>query len=230
VYISEIVHPSPAGRSISRVSPSPACVPHKADYGVTPSVSVADPTDRLVGEYLAGYTGHTYQAYRRDLSDFLAYCRRVGVHPVSVERAEVAGYLQDLQDRGLAPATVARRLVALRGLYRLAAETGLRDRSPVYRLPIRARRQNHRISALTGAQLQGLLAAADATSPRTAGLIWLLASTGLRISEACNARIQDFHVQPDEVWLDVVSAKARCCGVSRSTPRLGPPAAAVHPG
>ncbi|WP_207084738.1 tyrosine-type recombinase/integrase [Nocardioides sp. S5] len=56
--------------------------------------------------------------------------------------------------------------------------------------------------------------AADADSPRTSGLAWLLATTGLRISEACGSRVNDVGQRDTEPWLDVVCKG----GLMRSVP------------
>jgi integrase len=59
---------------------------------------------------------------------------------------------------------------------------------------------------LTREELTCFLHAADTCASRTAALAWLLASTGLRISEACNARLEDLsghHPGSAETWLNV---------------------------
>ena len=162
--------------------------------------------DAVRADFLAGYLGstNTYTAYRSDLADFFTYCTASGSDPVHASRADVAGYLHALRGAGRSPATVARRLVVLRGFYDLAVvEYGL-PASPAASLRYRRPRSHRRLPALSVAELQGFLAAADADGPRTAGLAWLLATTGLRISEACNARIEDISQRGTEPWLEVL--------------------------
>jgi len=75
-----------------------------------------------VAEYLGalqaeqGASPNTLIAYRRDLADFLDF---LGRRPLAaVDADDVVGYIERLRRRGLRPASVCRRLSAVRGLYR----------------------------------------------------------------------------------------------------------------
>ncbi len=142
------------------------------------------------------------------------YCATIAVDPINMTRGDVAGYLHHLRSLGRRPATVARRLVVLRGFYDLAvAEYGLAA-SPVTGIRYRRVRNQTRIRALTGQQLAAFLQAADQALPRATGLAWLIATTGIRVSEACAARTEDLSSgdRPGEWWLDVA-----CKGALRRT-------------
>ena len=134
-----------------------------------------------------------------------ATARAARSHPLAATRLDLAGYLQTLRDQGRAPATIARRLVAVRGLYDLAVcDYGL-SRSPADRLRYRRPRVASRIGALNWHQLRAFLTAADRASRRTAALAWLLATSGLRVSEACRASRDQITASADhERWLEVV--------------------------
>jgi len=80
---------------------------------------------RLLAAFLVGYEGHTRLAYARDLSDWLAFCDRHNVEPLSAHRAHVDAYARELTEvHGRARSTVARRLSAIAGFYREAARAG----------------------------------------------------------------------------------------------------------
>jgi integrase/recombinase XerD len=189
--------------------------PHNADYGHL--VLLRETADRAVTvahEFVAAYSGHTAAAYRSDLQDFFRHCHQHATPPLSATRADLAAYLHRLQAAGCAPATVARRLVSLRGFFGLAvAEYGLTT-SPAQRIRMRRGRSQTRIHALTSHELRAFLTSADGADRRTAGLAWLLATTGLRISEACAARIEDVSFHTGEGWLDVTCKG----GLRRSVP------------
>lgn len=69
-----------------------------------------------------GAAENTLAAYRRDLEDFLAYLVReragAAVPLTDVSPAEINGYLRAISESGLSPASRARRLSALRQLYK----------------------------------------------------------------------------------------------------------------
>lgn len=196
---------------------------HNGDYGVIrglPGTYEADTTraDVLAAEFLTSHSGHTADAYRRDLADFFRHCTQAHLDPLEARRVDLARYLQQLQRSRLSAATIARRLVALRGYYNYAVDENALATSPAARIKTRRQRSQTAIRALDTADLRALLSAADAHSPRMSALTWLLATTGLRISEACNARIDDLHQLGEQTWLDVT-----CKGnVRRSVPLVAP--------
>ena len=146
--------------------------------------------DMLAAERGAGK--NTLAAYGRDLADFTDhFAGRRSVATATTD--DIRAYLGDLASRGMQPATVARRLSAIRQLYRFLYAEGQRKDDPAAVLegPKRARALP---KTLTLAEVDRLLAAAgacDAQAPltvrlraaRLASLVELLYATGLRVSE-----------------------------------------------
>src|SRR5262249_4961022 len=150
---------------------------------------------RLVEAFLAGRSPQTLRAYRKDLEDFAAF---LGVPSVEAIPGALLGGAQgsasesaprhraDLQGRGLAPATVNRRLAAIRSLVKLARVLGLVPwtldvdgvRSETYRDTRGPGRQGFRqlLAALEGRQ--------DAKGLRDRALLRLLFDLGLRRAAA----------------------------------------------
>ncbi|HRD75770.1 MAG TPA: site-specific integrase, partial [Hyphomicrobiaceae bacterium] len=65
-----------------------------------------------------GAARNTVEAYRRDLEDFTAALHRSGHTIVTADCARINGYLRDATAAGLSAASRARRLSAIRQLYR----------------------------------------------------------------------------------------------------------------
>lgn len=136
----------------------------------------------------AGAARNTLLAYGRDLKDFACWAARRGLAPVAAGRADIEAYLVACAAAGLAPATRARRLAAIRQFFRFAFEEGWRADDPAQRLsgPGRAPRLP---KTLTLAEVERLLdAARDAARPegerlRATCLMELLYATGMRVSE-----------------------------------------------
>jgi integrase/recombinase XerD len=78
-----------------------------------------------------GAATNTLDAYRRDLADYTAFLGREGLSVAGAQRADVARYLQDLSVAGLKPASRARRLSAVRQLYKFLEAEGVISESPV---------------------------------------------------------------------------------------------------
>jgi integrase/recombinase XerD len=84
----------------------------------------------LTTETLLGLAPNTLDAYARGLNDFLGFCERANISPVSATRADLARYVGDLRGRprpashhgpsdlapltGLSNATLQQRLTAVR--------------------------------------------------------------------------------------------------------------------
>src|SRR5579863_4838940 len=147
--------------------------------------------DMLAAERGAGK--NTLAAYGRDLEDFSSYLKDVGRSIAKASTADLRGYLGALAKRGLRVTTVARRLSAIRQLYRFLYAEGHRSDDPAAVLegPKRARPLP---KTLTLAQVDRLLRQATAYDPaaplsarlraaRLACLVELLYATGLRVSE-----------------------------------------------
>lgn len=131
---------------------------------------------------------NTLLAYGRDLTDLALWLGRRGQAFATADRGAIEAYLVFCEAQGLAPATRARRLSAIRQLYRFAVEEGWRAENPALRL-----RGPARPAALPGtlsvAEVAALLDAAagigaDAGSrARNRCLLEMLYAAGLRVSE-----------------------------------------------
>jgi integrase/recombinase XerD len=146
--------------------------------------------DMLAAE--RGAQKNTLSSYGRDFADFTAHLAQGGHSVRSASTRDLRDYLGALSRRGLAAATVARRLSAIRQLYRFLYGEGLRKDDPAAVLE-GPRRSRPLPKTLTLAEVDRLLSTAkcDAAAPlrerlRTARLCCLLETlyaTGLRVSE-----------------------------------------------
>jgi integrase/recombinase XerD len=148
----------------------------------------ADERIALAG-FLAGYGGLTRDTYALDLRMFTAWCQQHGLQLFQARRADIECFGRDIEIRGRARATIARRLCTIAGFYRYAVEEELLDHSPAahVRRP-RLDYESHAI-ALDRNEVGALLVATGLGAPSEHALISLLAINGLRISEALGADI-----------------------------------------
>jgi len=84
--------------------------------------------DMLAAEQGAG--PNTLDAYRRDLTDFSEFLARRGQGFVSAETQGLRDYLADLDARGFKSSSVARRLSAIRHLFRFLMNERIRNDDP----------------------------------------------------------------------------------------------------
>jgi len=84
--------------------------------------------DMLAAEQGAG--PNTLDAYRRDLTDFSEFLARTGKAFASVETQALRDYLADLDARGFKSSSAARRLSAMRHLFRFLLNERIRSDDP----------------------------------------------------------------------------------------------------
>src|ERR1700704_3233404 len=149
--------------------------------------------DMLAAEQGAG--DNTLQAYRRDLTDFSEFLGPTGQSFATAETQALRDYLADLDGRGFKSSSVARRLSAMRHLFRFLLNERIRDDDPAAILsgPKRGRGLP---KVLSIADVDGLLAHARSLvdAPQASALqrlravrlyclLEVLYATGLRVSE-----------------------------------------------
>ena len=135
-----------------------------------------------------GAAHNTRLAYARDLRDFSDWLDTHGLQLDSASRGDVEDYLVDCDLRGLAQATRARRLSAIRQLYRFAFEEGWRADNPA--IQIRGPGRQKRLpGTLTEGEVERMIDTASSVGRseeeriRNACLVELLYATGMRVSE-----------------------------------------------
>lgn len=175
----------------------------------TTEIAILDPqfsdAERYaLAAFLAGYRGQTRDAYALDLRQFVAWCEQHDLKLFAVKRADIECFARDLEARGRATATVARRLSTVAGFYRYADEEGLLSPSPAahVRRP-RIDYESH-ATGLDRNEVGALLVAAGLSSARDHALISLLAINGLRVSEALGANIEALGIERGHRTLTVL--------------------------
>ncbi|KMK66543.1 site-specific tyrosine recombinase XerD [Puniceibacterium sp. IMCC21224] len=135
-----------------------------------------------------GAAHNTLLAYARDLKDFEDWLHLRATSPSAATQDHVESYLVYCDAQGLAKSTRARRLSAIKQLYRFAFEEGLRTDNPA--LQISGPGRDKRLpKTLTTEEVDHLLDAAtrhgrnDLDRLRNTCLMQLLYATGMRVSE-----------------------------------------------
>jgi integrase/recombinase XerD len=149
--------------------------------------------DMLAAERGAG--ANTLAAYRNDLADLSAHLRSHGLSVAGADTDDLRGFLASLAERGFKTSSLARRLSALRQLYRFMYAEGKRGDDPA--AVLEGPKRGHSLPrVLSIAEVDQLLAKARAEAEdeklpvsqrlRAARLMCLLEvvyATGLRVSE-----------------------------------------------
>jgi integrase/recombinase XerD len=154
--------------------------------------------DALVERYLgqlrieAGLAVNTLESYRRDLTKFQRYLAQQQLQMGdSVSPSIAVGFLASLQQRSLAPSSIARILSAMRGWFRFLARENISQDNPLRDLAP-ARRSVRLPRTLTMQEVLALLDLPErptAEDRRDRAMLELLYASGLRVSELVGLKL-----------------------------------------
>jgi integrase/recombinase XerD len=140
-----------------------------------------------------GAAGNTLEAYRRDLSHFLAYISAQNLSIHDLRAPHVSAYLRNLAESGLAASSTARRLSAVRQFLKFLVADGVLDENPADGIAT-PKKQRSLPKTLSIAEVDRLIETAQARISGTYGkerynamrlhcLMEMLYATGMRVSE-----------------------------------------------
>jgi integrase/recombinase XerD len=164
----------------------------------------------LIDDFLAAQLSpRTRESYAGDLVIFLRWLGERGTHPREVARPDVDRYRNWLAEPigpdgkpaangrpRYAPATVARKLSAVRAFYTYLTERRVIQGSPAAGVKGPRLRREPRGRAITDAQVRRLLETAAARGHEAEAMVCLLALNGLRVSEVCSADVEHLRREP----------------------------------
>jgi site-specific recombinase XerD len=188
--------PRPSSASCSPSDASSADLTAGAAEGEPPLPTEAE---QLLG-WLAverGRAPSTLAAYRRDLRCYHRWLLDHGLDLATVHEDDLARWVADQRAEGLAPSTVARRVVAARSLHRFLTAEGLADTDPTADLappPVPAGLPK----ALTESEVTSLLEAVvgdDPVARRDRVILEVLYGAGLRIAELVALSLADVDLE-----------------------------------
>lgn len=163
---------------------------------------------------------NTLLAYGRDLKDFAEWAARRQLDFDSLPRAAVEDYLIGCEAEGLSKATRARRLSAIRQMFRFAHDEGWRPDNPALR--ISGPGASQRLPKTLGHdEVDRLLDAARSKgrSPgerlRNCALVELLYATGMRVSELVGLPVAAVRGDPQMILVRGKGGKERMVPLSQ---------------
>jgi site-specific recombinase XerD len=153
----------------------------------------------------------TVANYLADLRAFLRWSETTNgqdCSPFNLGGSDIENFCAYLQEvKGQAPATINRRIQALRKFYTLAMDQGWTGNNPAEGVSLRCEMASERSRSLTADDVDRLLAAVERSRSSRAVRDWavvqLLLKTGLKLGELTELRLDDLDLEADEPCLEV---------------------------
>ena len=191
-----------------------------ADGGVTASVAALEPgaEDFLVWLVVEkGRSPNTLAAYRRDLLRYRDHLNRRGRTAVDADGDDVIAFVHVLVGEGLAPSSVTRTLVAVRGLHRFLVAEEIRPDDPaaVVEVPRVPRGLPKALTLEEVTSLIEVVVGDDPVARRDRAILETLYGTGVRISELVGMSLGDVDLHDGLVRVLGKGSKERIVPIGR---------------
>ncbi|MGI8557407.1 MAG: tyrosine recombinase [Solirubrobacteraceae bacterium] len=158
-----------------------------------------------------GAANKTQIAYASDLRQFARWSSARSLAPNEIDLRELRRYAGEGSERGLSANTLARRLAALRALYRCLLEHDLVTQNPAD-LMSRPRRPRNLPRVLRSDELDDLLEGVPASTPleqRDRALLELAYAAGLRAEELVSLDVSSVEFDAEQVRVEGKGSKTR---------------------
>lgn len=163
----------------------------------------------------------TRRAYGVDLGRFVEWAKRHGLGPGEVRHRDVRRYGAGLSGRGASPATVARKLAAIRGLFDFLVRTERLGQNPAD-LVSSPKREERLPRMLSAEQMRSMLEGIPARTPlelRDRAMLELAYSCGLRCEEIVNLDLGAFDFETERLRVLGKGSKERLLPVGEPARR-----------
>lgn len=152
-----------------------------------------------------GFSSNTLDAYRNDLSQFATFvqneaAKQSGPQPdwKGVDRSAVLDYMVSLRERSYAPATMARKIAAVKSFFNFLVSEGVLEKNPTEGLS-GPKVGKTLPKAISVAEVERLLEQPDKLSTpeakRDKAMLELLYATGMRVTELVSLNVRDVNLR-----------------------------------
>ena len=137
-----------------------------------------------------GLSKNTLDAYRRDISAFIDFCAEDDINVIT--RLHVSAYIMDLHENNISPASIARKLSAIKSFFKWACANEIIKINPLSSIET-AKLPKHLPKVLSESEINQLITKNTNLTEKV--ILELLYSCGLRVSELCNLNISDINIE-----------------------------------
>jgi len=171
-------------------------------------------------ESIRRYSKNTVKSYRTDLQEFLAYCNKNNKTEISViSERFIKSYLMILNEKELDKTTIARKLAAIRSLYKFAFQNSYIEENPItfIKNPKSKRKLPEVVSTNTILESYNLADEADDKPELVKVIFELLYGCALRASELCDLKYSSLNKNKMQLTVFGKGSKTRIIPVGEKS-------------
>jgi integrase/recombinase XerD len=180
-----------------------------------PPARTGQATETVCGDFIAYLQGechlatNTIAAYGRDMQKFIPWVGKRRLADLTV--SDLSDFVASLHDQGLAPASVARTVVAMRTFFKFLQLEGLVSENPA-ELIVTQKMWQRMPGVLSPREVDAFLSApkkSDAYYQRDLAILEVLYATGCRATEVCTLRVRDLALKERHLKCEGKGGKQR---------------------
>ena len=165
-----------------------------------------------------GLADNSIAAYTRDLSDYAGFLEKNEMTQLDqADTTAILAWLIHMTRKGLSARSRARRLIAVRGLYKFLVNEKILAKNPVREIDI-PKTGKSLPKVISVAEVDALLSAGDLTNPkglRNTAMLEVMYGAGLRVSELILLKVQDVSLDTGLLRVMGKGAKERIVPIGR---------------
>lgn len=180
-----------------------------------PAAKAAQVTETVCDDFLAYLHGechlaaNTIAAYGRDMQKFVAWVGKRRLSNLTV--TDLSDFVASLAELGLAPASIARNVVAVRTFFKYLQLEGIVSQNPA-ELIVTQKMWQRMPGVLSPREVDAFLSApkkSDSYYLRDVAMLEVLYATGCRASEVCTLRVRDLSLRERHLKCEGKGGKQR---------------------
>lgn len=187
-----------------------------------PGAKAGRATETVCDDFLAYLQGechlaaNTIAAYGRDMKKFVAWVGKRSLAKLKVH--DLSDFVATLSEQGLAPASVARNVVAIRTFFKYLQLEGIVRENPA-ELIVTQKMWQRMPGVLSPREVEAFLSApkkSDSYYLRDVAMLEVLYATGCRASEVCTLRVRDLSLKERHLKCEGKGGKQRMVPIGTS--------------
>lgn len=176
-------------------------------------------------EFVKGLSQNSVKSYKSDLAEFFSYFENKQFGEIT--RADIEEFIVNLAKAGNSPASRARKISSIKGIFKWALENGIIESNPCYciastKVPVKEAKVMSReeVAELINCAKAEAYSSGKAEDFRNLAILSFMVSSGIRRSEVVEVKISDMNLDSNAVIIHGKGNKERVAYFNNSTAEI----------